>query len=193
MPVGGAQAAFLAAAARDGLQLQAAKVPWINQRGHFALPQPAAEVVGPALSTIFAALGGQEDAQVAKKVIALRGDFYHPPTRTFLETDEMQHFTSFRLRTLELYPPETPLGFDADTYESLCRQWAKKADRYRASKDATGFGPGGRQRQRAYNDALRDLVIPAMGYPPVVRVPILDDDGAAAYQQRREMLRSMLA
>jgi hypothetical protein len=188
MPVGAAQAAFRAAAATDGIQLAAAKVPWINQQGHFAVPTTAAEIVGPALEAIFLALGGQPAAQKGKRPIALPGDFYHAPTGTFIETDETQHFTSFRLRSLELYPSGTPLGFSRVLYTNLCHQWASTADKYRAAKDATGFGPGGRQRQRAYNDALRDLVIPSMGHPPVIRIPILDDNGAAAYVRHREML-----
>lgn len=193
MPVGEAQADFAQAASRDGIQLEAAKVPWINQRGHLALPPRAAEVAGPALEAIFLALGGQSAAQRGKRVTALPGDFYHVPTGTFIETDETQHFTSFRLRTLELYPQGVPLGFDESLYTNLCRQLAPTADRYRAAKDATGFGPGGRQRQRAYNDALRDLVIPAMSHPPVIRIPVLDDNGAAAYLQNREMLFSALS
>lgn len=188
MPVGAAQADFRQAAATDGIELEAAKVSWINQRGHFALPRVAAEIAGPALEAIFMALEGQSAAQRGKRLIALPGDFYHAPTGTFIETDEMQHFTSFRLRTLELYPSGAPLGFDTNFYVHLCRQWAPTADKYRAAKDATGFGPGGRQRQRAYNDALRDLAIPAMGHPPVIRIPILDDNGAAAYMRHREML-----
>ncbi len=46
---------------------------------------------------------------------------------------------------------------------ALCRDWGSRADRYRASKSALAFGPGGRQAQRAYHDAVRDLVVPAMG------------------------------
>lgn len=86
-----------------------------------------------------------------------------------------------------------PLGFDVSSYNNLCRQCAPKADKYRAAKDATGFGPGGRQRQRAYNDALRDLVIPAMGHPAVIRVPILDDKGEAAYRRNRQTVLSALS
>lgn len=97
MPVGAAQAAFREAAARDGIQLELAKVPWINTRGHLALPKVAAETAGPVLEAIFSALEGQTAAQLGKRVTALPGDFYHAPTGTFIETDEMQHFTSFRL------------------------------------------------------------------------------------------------
>lgn len=193
MPVGAAQADFAQAAARDGIHLETAKVSWINQRGHFALPDPAASVAGPALDTIFRALGGEAAAQMGKRATALTGDFLHAPTGTFIETDETQHFTSFRLRTFELYPHGVPLGFDLNYYANLCRQWAPEADRYRAAKDATGFGPGGRQRQRAYNDALRDLAIPAMGHPPIIRVVILDNDGAAAYLRYREVINQALS
>ncbi|MDQ0870185.1 hypothetical protein QFZ70_002658 [Arthrobacter sp. V1I9] len=188
MPVGAAQTAFREAAASDEIQLEVAKVSWINQRGHLALPKVAAKIAGPALEAIFLALEGQAAAQQGKRVIALPGDFYHAPTGTFIEIDEVQHFTSFRLQTLELYPPGVPLGYEISFFKNLCRQWAPTADKYRAAKDATGFGPGGRRRQRAYNDALRDLVIPTMGHPPVIRIPILDDHGAAAYLRHREML-----
>jgi hypothetical protein len=192
MPVGTAQAAFGATAELDGIQLEPAKVSWINQRGHFGLPHQTAATTIEALEAIFVALGGQPDVQMSKRTITLPGDFYHGQSRTFVETDEIQHFTSFRLRTLELYPAGVPLGYDAGSYMDLCRQWAPQADRYRASKDAAGFGPGGRQRQRAYYDALRDLAIPAMGHPPVIRVPILNGNGVAAYHAHREQILAAL-
>lgn len=193
MPVGAAQADFARSAVKDGIQLEAAKFPWINQRGHFALPSPTAETAGPFLDAIFHALDGQAEAQRGKRQTALPGDFYHPPTGTFIETDESQHFTSFRQLTLELCPLGVPLGFDRISYMDLCRQWAPTADRYRTAKAATGFGNGGRQKQRAYNDALRDLAIPAMGHPPIIRIPILDDNGTAAYLRHRDLLFKVLS
>jgi hypothetical protein len=192
MPVGEAQAAFGTAAARDGLVLVAAKVPWINQRGHYGLPAEAREAVGP-LEEIFTSLGGKPEEQRAKRLTALPGDFFHAESGTFIETDEVQHFTSFRLRTLHLYPEGAPLGFDAHQYRALCQRLAPSAEKYRAAKEATGFGPGGRQRQRAYYDALRDLAIPAMGHPPVLRIPIVDADGEWAYARHREELLTALA
>lgn len=192
MSVGEAQAAFRAAAARDGVLLDRATVPWINQRGHFGLPSEAASVSGP-LDVIFRELGGQPGVQAAKKLTPLPGDFLHRPTGTFIETDEMQHFTSFRLKTLELYPVGIHLAFDAADYASLCRHLAARADKYRAKKEASGFGPGGRQRQRAYYDALRDLTVPAMGHPPLIRVPVLDGDGSAAWLRHRHFVLAALA
>lgn len=48
----------------------------------------------------------------AGKMTPLRGDFIHEPTETLIEVDESQHFTSFRLVTLDLYPEDWPLGYD---------------------------------------------------------------------------------
>ena len=45
---------------------------------------------------------------------------------------------------------------------------------------AKGFGFGGVPRERAYHDALRDLAVPAMGHPPLLRRGV-DGDGAEAY------------
>lgn len=134
--------AFAGAAAADGVALERARVPWLNERGHFGLPAEAAEAVA-VLDRIFDALGGLVDEQRAKRLTSLPGDFLHEPSGTFVEVDESQHFTSWRLRSLDLYPPGTPLGFDLDEYRNLCAHWAPKSDRYRAAKSAVGFGDGG--------------------------------------------------
>jgi len=132
-------------------------------------------------SSIFNALGGIEAEQTGKRLTPLPGDFLHEASGTFIEIDEHQHFTSHRPAALALYPADAPLGFDLDDYRDLCRAWVAKADGYLANKRAVGFAPGGRQRQRAYNDSLRDLMTPAMGHPPVIRVPAPMRDGDAAY------------
>lgn len=190
MPVGDCERAFADAAAADGLTLVRARVPWLNQRGHFGLP-PEADTAVEWLDAIFEALNGLRDEQQAKRLTLLPGDFLHEPSGTFIEIDESQHFTTWRLQTLDLYPPGTPLGFDLDEYRALCAQWAPKSDRYRATKPAVGFGDRGRQRQRAYHDALRDLVVPLMGHPPVIRVPAPTRDGASAYRAVQSRLRPL--
>jgi hypothetical protein len=178
----------MAAADADGIVLARARVPWLNQRGHFGLPN---EVQGTreVMAHIFDALGGDPAAQEVKRLTSLPGDFVHQPSGTFIEVDESQHFTTYRLRTLDLYPSGTPLGYDIQAYRALCVEWAPRSDKYRASKAAPGFGEGGRQRQRAYHDALRDLVVPAMGFGPVIRVAAPERDGAAAYGRVRERIR----
>jgi hypothetical protein len=192
MARGDTENAFLAAAEGDEVSLVRARVPWINQRGHFGLPGEARSAIEP-LGRIFAALGGIAAEQSAKRMTALPGDFVHEDSGTFIEIDEHQHFTSHRLAALDLYPDDVPLGFDLDEYRELCRSWSPQADSYRRSKAAIGFGEEGRQRQRAYNDSLRDLAAPAMGHPAVVRVAAPDRDGLAAYGRVRNRILALRA
>lgn len=187
MPVGDCEAAFTEAAASDGIALVRCRLPWLNQRGHLGLP-PEARSATEILSEIFLALGGAVEAQASKRSTPLRGDYLHEPSGTLIEVDDSQHFTSARLKTLEFYPADERVGFDIEQYRNLCEEWAARSDRYFASKDAKGFGSGGRTRQRAFHDVLRDLAAPAMGRPPVIRVPALDRDGVAAYGRVRARL-----
>ena len=189
MARGDCESAFCLAAELDGVDLVRAKVPWLNQRGHLGLPEEALSAV-PAMQAIFEALDGIEADIAAKKMTPLPGDFVHLKSGVFLEVDESQHFTSFRLATLDLYPETIPLGFDLLEYKRLCREWAPRSDRYRRDKAAVGFRASGRQRQRAYNDALRDLVTPVIGYPPVIRVAAPNRDGVAAYASARFRIRT---
>lgn len=192
MPVGDCEKAFMEAAHREGVELVRYKKPWLNQRGHFGLPDRASVVTNP-LNSIFLSLGGQAAEQAAKRTTALPGDFIHLETETIIEIDEVQHFTSFRLKSFEFYAPDSPLGFEPDEYRDLCRRFAPKADTYRQSKAAAAFGPGGRQRQRAYYDALRDLAVPAMGLPPLIRVPAPDGNGRTAFERNRERILRALS
>jgi len=187
MPVGDCERAFEAAARADGVNLVRARVPWLNQRGHLGLPEDLT-AVRAVMESIFYALGGDLVDQGSKALTALPGDFMHVDSGTFIEIDESQHFTSFRALTLGMYPANAVVGFDMDEYRRLCEEWALRSDRYRRNKAARGFGMGGRQRQRAYHDALRDLVTPAMGHPPVIRVATPHRDGLAAYGNVRPRL-----
>jgi hypothetical protein len=109
-----------------------------------------------------------------------------------VQIDEPVHFTSFRLTALELYPAGVRVGFELDEYKELCRDWSARSDGLVRGLAAKGFGFGGVQRERAYHDALFDLATPAMGHPPLVRVPVLDGDGAAAYRRHRASLVALL-
>ena len=83
--------------------------------------------------------------------------------------------------------------FDVGRARALCREWSARTDRLDRGLAAKGFGFGGRQRERAYHDALRDLAVPAMGHPPVLRIAAVDGDGAAAYARHREALLALSA
>lgn len=102
-----------------------------------------------------------------------------------VEVDETQHFTPPRARTLALYPTGTQTAFDRDTWATRSSATAKLR--------GGGFGrpcpplfpdPGGRHLQRAYRDAVADLVPGQHGWGPTLRigdfetVPWLHDDDA---------------
>lgn len=182
MPVGDCQRDFALAAARDGVSLTSRKHSWLTQRGHLGLPPVAAEPRA-SLREVFLALGGDENLLLGARPTPLTADFFHEPSNSLVEVDEIQHFTTARLLSLSMYPDDQILGFDLHEYRSLCEQHLAKADRAFAHKDAKVFGERGRQRQRAYNDALRDLAAPAMGHSGVIRAPSLDGDGAAAWSR----------
>jgi hypothetical protein len=194
MARGDTELAFKAAAAADGIELtQSYSFTWMTEQGHFGLPPEAADAVR-SLHDIFLALEGDAAPYAAGRSNVLRGDLLHKPTGTIIEVDELQHFSSWRLITLDAYPPDAALGFDRDEYIDLCRRNAVRAEKYRASKLAKGFpNPGSRTRQRAYYDSLRDLAASAMGLPPVIRVPAIDDDGAEAYRRHRDRIARALS
>lgn len=191
MARGDTEQAFAAAALRDGVVLERRQHDWLTGRGHLGLPASADEVAGP-VRAIFQALGGDEIALCAKPRRVLPSDFFHAPSGTLIEVDEHQHFTSSRLATLNEYPRGAPLGFDITEYALLCEAWRQRADRYRRNRAVAEFpGEAGRMRQRAFNDALRDLAAPAAGHPPVIRVPAPERDGEAAYARVRAQLLAL--
>jgi len=154
-----------------------APVAWLSGQGHLnpmvAERAPTAEVA--ALTNIHLTLGGSAKALAGKRPgNPPVPDLVHVPTGCLIEVDEIQHFTTARLRTFDLYPP-TELGYDVGTYRAAVVRHKSKGDRAFAHKVSVDFpNLGGRQAQRAYNDALRDLLAPTFTGHGVVRIPVPD-------------------
>jgi len=175
--------AFHVLARAAGLELTAeAKLPWLTRNGHFAaaVQQQAPAVTLTALDAILEALGGDAGALAAKTRGAMAADFLLTPGDTEVEYDELQHFTTARITTLELYPPHAALAFDPVAYRQIAVRWRARGDRGFAHKQAVEFPGPGRQRQRAYFDAFRDLTALHFGNGPVIRLAAPDNDYAAA-------------
>jgi hypothetical protein len=200
---GDVQSAFARAAAQDGMALESASFDWLCEQGHVGLERVAKARRDPAivepviaalerLGAIYARLNGDVSVlHAARENLLLPVELLHAPTGTVIEVDEAAHFTSFRLAALEFYPADAAVGFDVAEHKALCREWCARTDGLDRGLAAKGFGFGGRQRERAYHDALRDLATPAMGHPPVVRIAALDGDGAAAYRRHRAALLAL--
>jgi hypothetical protein len=194
--------AFAAAAAEDGIELERGTFDWLCEQGHVGLERVAKarrdpSIVAPVLAAlaVLAAIHARLQGDVSvlgasRENLLWPVDLVHAPSGTVLEVDGPEHLTSFRLAALDLYPVDARIGFDIDAYRVLCREHAPTSDGHARGMPAKGFGFGGVQRERAYQDSLRDLATPAMGHPPLVRIAAPDGDGAAAYRrQRRSLLR----
>ncbi len=86
-------------------------------------------------------------------------DFWVPDPGFILEFDERQHFTMPRKLTLHAYPDDLALGFSGKQWISHCEQ-----------HDAKDNDPPFRDEQRAWYDALRDLLPSTKGLQPTVRL-----------------------
>lgn len=152
-------------------------VPWLTGRGHLAdAVRDAPSDALSALTTIHRELDGDTNVLANKRAgNPPTPDLIHDELGCLIEVDEKQHFTSARLRTFEYYPPDCELGFDNVEYRALVEQWRTRGDSSFAHKFAPDFPrPGGRQAQRAYNDALRDLLAPTFTGHPLIRLAVPD-------------------
>ena len=103
-------------------------------------------------------------------VLQRRGE---PPR--IIEFDETQHFNRYRAQTIRRYPRSVRVAFDR-------RAWLAACDAKRRLEGG-GFGkpkpplfphPDGRHRQRAYRDALVDIMPPVHGWLPTLRIAYFD-------------------
>jgi hypothetical protein len=195
--------AFAQAAAQDGIELESRSFDWLCEQGHVGLERVAKArrdpaVVAPVIAAlkvlvaIYAHLEGDVSVlHASRENLLLPVELVHAPTGTVIEVDGPEHFTSFRLTALELYPADAAVGFDLGEHKDLCRALSSRTDGLSRGLAAKGFGFGGVGRERAYHDALKDLAVPAMGQPPLMRIAAEDGDGAAAYQRQRGALLAL--
>lgn len=169
--------------AEYGLSLETDPLlPGLTNRGHLTSALRDQRTL-KVLKQIFDALGGDERELGLVPQRLLESDFLHRASHTLIEVDEVQHFTTHRRTAIELYPSDIELGFDRDEYLYLIEMHHAKADRAFAHKSARAFGNRGRPRQRAYLDAVRDLILPTMGFAPVIRVAAPEGVGELAFSR----------
>jgi hypothetical protein len=99
-------------------------------------------------------------------VLQRRGE---PPR--IVEFDETQHFNRYRAITLRRYPRAARVAFDRGVWLDACNA--------KTRMEGGGFGrpkpplfphDDGRHRQRAYRDALADLLPAVHGWLPTLRI-----------------------
>lgn len=115
-------------------------------------------------------LGGDWSRLPRKRLQYLRIDLKVGES-TLIELDTLQHFSSARLTTLDMYDG-LDHSLDIDAYRQLCLQYREEADKYQRTREAPDFPfEGGRTAQTAYFDAAKDLIPAAFGYR-LIRIPL---------------------
>jgi len=88
-----------------------------------------------------------------------------------VEADEMQHFNWHRATTLRRYPAGLSLAFDRKIWlEHSQGEPRPKSGGWAKPKPPLFPGPGGRHRQRAFRDALADILPLVKGFCPTLRI-----------------------
>ncbi len=90
--------------------------------------------------------------------------------RRIFEFDGGQHFNADRAATLRLYP-DVPLAFPRELWLARSEQKARiKTGGWARACPPLFPEPGGRHQQRAFRDAIADLVPLEYGYAPTLRI-----------------------
>jgi hypothetical protein len=88
-----------------------------------------------------------------------------------LEVDERQHFNEFRAQTLRHYASEVPLAFDPAVWITRSEQKTRlEGGGFAKPKPPLFPGENGRHRQRAFRDALADVLPPEHGFASTLRI-----------------------
>lgn len=98
--------------------------------------------------------------------------------RRILKVDESQHFNAFRAATLQRYRSEVSVAFDV---EAWLRQYRDKrrleGGEFARPRPPLFPGENGRHRQRAFRDALTDILPGEHGWLPTLRIGDFEVDG----------------
>jgi hypothetical protein len=114
--------------------------------------------------------------------------------RYIVEIDESQHFNRYRGMTLRRYPAELQLAFDYNTW--LDRSQAEprqKSGRWAAPKPPLFPNAGGRHLQRAFRDALADILPPDYGFQPTIRVADFEVEHWITTESAPSQMESLLS
>ena len=110
-------------------------------------------------------------------------DFFVPAKNIVIEFDERQHFTLPRAASLRTYAGTTKLGFDKGKWIQLCEDI-----------NAGDNSPEYRDEQRAFYDAIRDVMAPRVGLKPVIRIyesDVLWERDGESSPKAKEILRQI--
>jgi len=110
-----------------------------------------------------------------------------------LEVDEAQHFNHYRGMTLRRYPANWPVAFDLQDWIPRCKDEPKqKSGGFAKAMPPLFPNDGGRHQQRAFIDALTDLLPPDHGYLPTLRIADFEVKGWLGTASSRVRMAALL-
>ena len=128
----------------------------------------------PLVQEIFRTLTKRQlpDTMPPRESRTVDGVFHGPKGKPFIfELDEKQHSNVFRATTISLYPETTRLGFARDLWIERCAQKRKlEGGGFANARPPLFPGANGRHQQRAFRDALTDLLPSEYGFAPTLRL-----------------------
>jgi len=128
----------------------------------------------PSVQRIYSKLAGLElpeeppprERRTVDLILKRRGQ---PPQ--IIEVDEKQHFNQFRAITLRAYPSSTAIAFPKEEWLAACDAKTRlEGGGFAKPRPPLFPGENGRHRQRAFRDALADLLPAVHGWLPTLRV-----------------------
>lgn len=110
-----------------------------------------------------------------------------------IEYDEGQHFNRYRRRTLQSYPDTIPLAYDLTSWASRCTTHEDiRGGGFSSPKPPLFPMQGGRNYQRAFRDMLADVLPPARGWDPTVRIAHFEVESWLYSDDAEDLMKSLL-
>lgn len=106
----------------------------------------------------------------------LNYDFYiGQEINSLVIIDDFYKFSSWRLKSLELYDNHLPIRYDLKSYMEQCKIHLPQADKYQFLKIRKDFPfEGGTSAKNAMNDLLLDLKPVFSGLNPTIRLTVFE-------------------
>jgi hypothetical protein len=121
-------------------------------------------------------------------VLQRRGE---PPR--IVEFDEKQHFNGFRALTIRAYPRTAAVAFDRRAWLRACEAKRRLEGGFGRPKPPLFPHEDGPHRQRAYRDAVADLLPAVHGWCPTLRIADFEVVGWLDGRGARRRMERLLA
>jgi hypothetical protein len=142
---------------------------WLNRPG-----QPECKRRWPLVQRLYSELTEGElppempsrERRTVDLVLQRRGE-----APRIIEVDEVQHFNGYRAATIRTYPRSVRVAFDRRSWLRACDA-KQKLEGGGFARPCSPLFPavGGRHQQRAFRDALTDVLPALHGYQPTLRI-----------------------